>query len=78
MEEVEEDVQVVAGEHWAGVGVLVSAREGAWLLHPNKAAQKVGRGQTHLQQTNYNFVAKSAGIYQRKFNLNYRLKNLFV
>jgi len=34
-------IQVVAGEHWAGVGVLVSAREGAWLLHPNKAAQKV-------------------------------------
>ena len=43
-----EHVQVVAGEHWAGVGVLVCAREGAWLLNPNKAAQKVGRGQAQL------------------------------
>ena len=33
--------QAVAGDHWAGVGVLVAAKEGAWLLRPSRAPEKV-------------------------------------
>ena len=32
----------MAGDHWAGVGVLVAAKEGVWLLKPTKAPEKVG------------------------------------
>ena len=31
----------MAGDHWAGVGVLVAAKEGAWLLKPTRAPEKV-------------------------------------
>ena len=31
----------MAGDHWAGVGVLVAAKEGAWLLRPSRAPEKV-------------------------------------
>ena len=34
-------LQAVAGDHWAGVGVLVAAKEGAWLLKPTRAPEKV-------------------------------------
>ena len=34
----------MAGDHWAGVGVLVAAKEGAWLLKPTRAPEKVGFG----------------------------------
>ena len=34
-------MQAVAGDHWAGVGVLVAAKEGAWLLKPTRAPEKV-------------------------------------
>ena len=37
-------IQAVAGDHWAGVGVLVAAKEGAWLLKPTRAPEKVGFG----------------------------------